>query len=235
MVAAKASQPVLDGVPIQLDSTAPAWVSRAAEKLVAALAAFVPQGLTVAGRTAVDAGASTGGFTQVLLHSGARSVVALDVGHGQLAATVAADPRVTERSGCTVRGLRPEDLGGPVDLLVADLSFISLTLVLADLTGLVHPGGDLVVLVKPQFEVGRTRLGKSGVVRRPADRRHALRAVAAAAAAAGASVRGIRTSPIRGGEGNTEYLMWLTRADGVGLAWEALSETIHRLSEGEPT
>ena len=230
MVAAKASQPVLDGVPIQLDSTAPAWVSRAAEKLVAALAAFGPQGLTVAGRTAVDAGASTGGFTQVLLHSGARSVVALDVGHGQLAATVAADPRVTERSGCTVRGLRPEDLGGPVDLLVADLSFISLTLVLADLTGLVHPGGDLVVLVKPQFEVGRTRLGKSGVIRRPADRRHALRAVAAAAAAGGtcAAYRRARSAEVR--QHRVPHVV--DPRHGVRLAWEALSETIHRLSKG---
>lgn len=234
VAATKPALPITDDSCVDVRSAGPDWVSRAAGKLVAAIEGFGPDGLSVRGRTALDAGASTGGFSQVLLHYGAASVIAVDVGHDQLAAEVRADPRVTERSRTSVRGLTPEDVGGPVEVLVADLSFISQTLVLADLVGLVAPGGDLVVLVKPQFEVGRARLGKNGVVRRPADRARALTEVAAAARAAGAGVRGILTSPVRGGEGNTEYLMWLTRGGQVGMSWEALVRRASHLGEEEP-
>ncbi len=186
----------------------PRWVGRAAHKLAAALDAWVPQGLAVRGRRCVDVGASTGGFTQVLLAAGAAQVVAVDVGHGQLVPEVAADPRVVERSGTTVRGLSAADVGGAADLVVADLSFISLTLVLRDLAGLLGPGADLVVLVKPQFEVGKGRLNRQGVVTSVRDRRAAVDKVLDAVQAQGLFVHGLRTSPISGTTGNTEYLLW---------------------------
>ncbi len=210
-------------------------MSRAAYKLVGAVEAFGPRGLVVAGRRCLDVGASTGGFTQVLLHLGATEVVALDVGHGQLAAQLADDPRVTERSGTTVRGLAAADIGGIVDLLVADLSFISLTLVLDVFAQLVSPEGDVVVLVKPQFEVGRTRVGKGGIVRATADRAWAVTRVARAALGAGLHPKGLVPSPIEGGEGNAEYLLWLTpRAEG-SMGWEALVRTADEVSlKGAP-
>ena len=149
----------------------------------------------MAGRRCVDVGASTGGFTQVLLAHGATRVVAVDVGHGQLVPEVADDPRVAERSGTTVRGLTADDLGGPADLVVADLSFISLTLVLGDLAGLLAAEGDLVVLVKPQFEVGRGRLNRQGVVTDPKDRTRALEQVVDAVGDHGLHVHGIRDQP----------------------------------------
>ncbi|CCI51806.1 TlyA family RNA methyltransferase [Nostocoides jenkinsii] len=202
------------------------WVGRGAEKLLAALTEFAPAGLIVAGRDALDAGASTGGFTQVLLARGAARVAAVDVGHGQLAPVVAADDRVTDFSGVSVRDLDPATVGGPVDLLVADLSFISLRTVLVDLARLVRPGGDLVLLVKPQFEVGRERLGKGGIVRRPDHREGALAAVLETARSIGLAPGGLIRSPLRGGHGNHEYLLWLRRDDlahdVVGSAWEAL-------------
>ncbi len=233
-MATRRGRAITEEARLEVRGNGPEWVSRAARKLLAAIDGFGPEGLSVQGRTTLDAGASTGGFTQVLLHHGASRVISVDVGHGQLAAVVRADPRVTERSGTSVRGLTPEDVGGPVDLLVADLSFISQTLVLADLVGLVVPGGDLVVLVKPQFEVGRERLGKNGVVRDAADRTRALTQVAAAARAAGAGVRGLLRSPVQGAQGNTEYLMWLTRGSDVGMSWQALVRMADHLGEEEP-
>lgn len=214
---------------IRVTAAGERWVGRGAEKLLAALETFGPEGLTVAGRHALDAGASTGGFTQVLLRGGTTSVVALDVGHGQLAPEVAGDPRVRDLSGRSVRGLTAGDLGGPVDLVVADLSFISLALVMADLARVCQPGADLVVLVKPQFEVGRTRLGKNGVVRDPRDQRDAIRAVARAAADAGLAVRGLIDSPLLGGHGNREFLLWLAADETVGWTWQALCERVDRL------
>jgi 23S rRNA (cytidine1920-2'-O)/16S rRNA (cytidine1409-2'-O)-methyltransferase len=167
-------------------------------------------GLRVRGRRCLDAGASTGGFTQVLLDRGAREVVAIDVGHDQLAEVLRRDPRVLDRPGTSVRGLAADDVGGPVDLLVADLSFISLQVVLPDLVGLVQPGGDLVLLVKPQFEVGRRRLGSGGVVRSPALRAEAVQAVAETALGLGLVVRAVRASRWPGPSGNVEYFLWLT-------------------------
>ena len=206
--ATKPAQPVGPDDEVVVTSTAARWVGRAAHKLVAALDDWGPQGLAVTGRRCVDVGASTGGFSQVLLANGAAVVVAVDVGHGQLVPEVAADPRVVERSGTTVRGLTADDLGGPADLVVADLSFISLTLVMGDLAGLLGADADLVVLVKPQFEVGRGRLNGQGVVTDPRDRTRALEHVVAAVGEHGLHVHGIRTSPISGASGNTEYLVW---------------------------
>ncbi|KAF0832555.1 TlyA family RNA methyltransferase [Ornithinibacter aureus] len=206
-VAAKPSLPVADDV-IEVEVSGPRWVGRAAHKLDAALQEWAPEGLTVQGRRCVDVGASTGGFTQVLLAAGAAHVAAVDVGHGQLVPEVANDPRVTEHSGTTIRGLQPETIGGPADLVVADLSFISLTLVLADLVRLMGERGDLVVLVKPQFEVGRGRLNRQGVVTDQRDRTAALHRVVEATLDAGLFVHGIRQSPIAGTTGNVEYLLW---------------------------
>ena len=170
VVATKAATPVSPADNIVVREEGPRWVSRAAHKLEGALEAFAPLGLSVAGKRCLDVGASTGGFTQVLLHHGAGHVVALDVGHGQLVPELATDPRVTDLPRTTVRGLRPDDIGGRVDVLVADLSFISLTLVLEAFAAVLSPTGDAVVLVKPQFEMGRSRLGKGGVVRAQGDR-----------------------------------------------------------------
>jgi 23S rRNA (cytidine1920-2'-O)/16S rRNA (cytidine1409-2'-O)-methyltransferase len=212
--AAKPAQPVPDdasievaGVPEDRD------VGRGAAKLRAALAELGADGggPQVRRRRCLDVGASTGGFTQVLLAAGAASVVALDVGHGQLAAAVADDPRVTERSGVNIRQVGPDDLGGRFELLVADLSFISLTLVMPRLADLVKPGGDLVLLVKPQFEVGRDRLGKTGVVRSAQQRDEAVDAVRTAAESAGLTVEAVVSSRVPGGTGNVEFFLWARR------------------------
>ena len=192
----------------------PDYVGRGALKLAGLLDDLTLAGAApvVEGRRCLDAGASTGGFTQVLLERGAREVVAVDVGHDQLAAPLRADTRVVDRAGTTVRGLRPQDVGGAVDLLVADLSFISVSVVLADLVALVRRGADLLVLVKPQFEVGRERLGSGGVVRDVPRRVEAVLSVARAAAEQHhLSVRAVRASRWPGPSGNVEYFLWLTR------------------------
>ena len=219
-VARKPSQPVPDDAPVSVLGEAPdqAYVSRAAHKLAGALDALGVRtgtrdgGPAIAGATCLDAGASTGGFTQVLLRRGARHVFAVDVGHGQIAPEVAGDPRVTVREGTNVRDL-PADLG-PVDLVVADLSFISLTVVLPALLAVVRAGGDLLVMVKPQFEVGRARLGGSGVVSSAALREETVLAVATAARDRGATVRGVVPSPLAGPAGNREYFLWLAAPAG---------------------
>ena len=225
--AAKPSHPVLDGDELAVDVEGPRWVGRAAHKLVAALETWAPEGLRVRGRRCVDVGASTGGFTQVLLANGAATVVAVDVGHGQLVPELAADPRVLEHSGTTVRGLTAGALGGPADLVVADLSFISLTLVMGDLAGLLGPGADLVVLVKPQFEVGRGRLNGQGVVTDPRDRTRALAAVVTAAGECGLFVHGIRASPISGTTGNTEYLLWARSVPSDTMSEDRVRALVH--------
>lgn len=208
----KASMPVRAVDPITLTAPAPAWVGRAADKLVQALRTFqVP----VAGLRCLDVGASTGGFTQVLLANGAAQVVALDVGHDQLADVLRTDPRVREVSRTSIRGLPATTLGDPFELVVADLSFISLTLVLADLARQLAPEGDLVCLVKPQFEVGSRHLDKHGVVRSAQHRREALERVMHAATEVGLGVLAGVPSSTRGTHGNQEYLVWLTpRPDG---------------------
>jgi 23S rRNA (cytidine1920-2'-O)/16S rRNA (cytidine1409-2'-O)-methyltransferase len=187
----------------------PGWASRGAGKLLGALEAFA--GLEVAGRRCLDAGASTGGFTDVLLRRGAREVVAVDVGYGQLVWALQTDPRVQVRDRVNVRSLTPEDVGGPVALVVADLSFISLRLVLDALVACTEPGGDLVPMVKPQFECGRERLGAGGVVRDPAVRAATVLEVVGAARTRGLELRGVVASPLPGPSGNVEYFCWLRR------------------------
>jgi 23S rRNA (cytidine1920-2'-O)/16S rRNA (cytidine1409-2'-O)-methyltransferase len=233
--AVKASTPVGADQRLELVSGVQDWVSRAAYKLAAALDAFADDGLFVTKRRCFDVGACTGGFTQVLLREGAREVVAIDVGHGQLAAELAGDPRVIERSGMNIRDARADDLGGPAELLVADLSFISLRLVLAVLRDLVEPSGDLVLLVKPQFEVGRERLGKGGIVRSARNRAMVIEEVVAAARTAGLNARALRASPIRGANGNAEYLLWLTRRPDEGLTTAQVTELAVTLSTEAPT
>lgn len=187
------------------------YVSRGAHKLAGALASFSPAGLSVAGRRCLDAGASTGGFTDVLLRQGAAAVVAVDVGYGQIAWGLRNDSRVTVLERTNVRGLTPDSIGGPVDLTVADLSFISLRLVLPALAGCTTEDGDLVPMVKPQFEVGRERVGAGGVVRDPALRAVAVLDVAAAAQSLGLGVAGVAVSPLPGPAGNVEFFLWLRR------------------------
>ncbi|WP_225845853.1 TlyA family RNA methyltransferase [Streptomyces sp. HPF1205] len=197
-------------VVVARDDSEPEYVSRGGHKLAGALAAFGPRGLAVEGRRALDAGASTGGFTDVLLRAGAAEVVAVDVGYGQLAWSLRNDPRVTVKDRTNVRELTPEAIDGrPVDLVVGDLSFIPLGLVLPALVRCSAPGADLVLMVKPQFEVGRERLGSGGVVRSPQLRAESVRKVAEQAAGLGLGVLGVTASPLPGPSGNVEYFLWL--------------------------
>ncbi|MBZ5740732.1 TlyA family RNA methyltransferase [Nocardioides mangrovi] len=193
------------------DPDRPDFVSRGGHKLAGALAAFEPGGLTVEGRRCLDAGASTGGFTDVLLRHGARQVVAVDVGYGQLAWRLQQDERVDVHDRTNVRDLTPELIAGPVDVVVGDLSFISLELVLDALIGVAAPDADLALMVKPQFEIGKERLGKGGVVRDPEQRAETVLAIAAAAARRGWGARMVATSPLPGPSGNVEFFLWLRR------------------------
>jgi 23S rRNA (cytidine1920-2'-O)/16S rRNA (cytidine1409-2'-O)-methyltransferase len=198
-------------VVVRTDPDEPSWVSRGARKLIGALDDF---GIAVQGRRALDAGASTGGFTDVLLSRGAREVVAVDVGYGELAWKLRTDERVRVHERTNVRTLTPDVIDGPVDLVVADLSFISLKLVLAALTACARPEADLLPMVKPQFEVGRQRLGAGGVVRDPGHRADAVLDVAAAAAELGWGTAGVVASPLPGPAGNVEFFLWLRRDAG---------------------
>lgn len=191
------------------------YVSRGGHKLAGALAVFAPAGLVVEGRRCLDAGASTGGFTDVLLRHGAAQVVAVDVGYGQLAWSLRSDPRVRAVDRTNVRSLDLSTVGTPVDLVVGDLSFISLRLVLDALVGVTAADGDLALMVKPQFEVGRERLGKGGVVRDPALRAEAVADVAAYAARIGWGARAVARSPLPGPAGNVEYFLWLRSGPGT--------------------
>ncbi|MEU8513358.1 TlyA family RNA methyltransferase [Kitasatospora sp. NPDC048722] len=199
-------------VVVAKDDNDPDYVSRGGHKLAGAFAAFVPQGLVVEGRRALDAGASTGGFTDVLLRAGAAGVLAVDVGYGQLAWSLQSDERVTVMDRTNVRELTLEMIGGtPVDLVVGDLSFISLGLVLPALAGCAAADADLVLMVKPQFEIGKERLGSGGVVRSPQLRAEMVRQVAAQAWELGLGVRAVTASPLPGPSGNVEYFLWMRR------------------------
>jgi 23S rRNA (cytidine1920-2'-O)/16S rRNA (cytidine1409-2'-O)-methyltransferase len=211
-IVTRASTEVADDADIVV--TDDGYVSRAAHKLIGALDACAGDGLEVAGARAIDAGASTGGFTQVLLERGAAHVTAIDVGHGQLSPLIANDPRVTAIEGRNIRELTPADVHGPVDLIVADLSFISLTLVTAPLCGAMA-SGSLLLMVKPQFEVGRERLGAGGVVKRPDDHARAVAGVAEALRKEGAAIHRVERSQLPGLTGNVEFFVW------ASLAWEA--------------
>jgi 23S rRNA (cytidine1920-2'-O)/16S rRNA (cytidine1409-2'-O)-methyltransferase len=209
--AAKAATQVAQdaAITIQRQDSGPDYVSRGGHKLAGALAAF--HGLLVTGRRCLDAGASTGGFTDVLLRAGAAHVVAADVGYGQLAWNLRSDPRVTVLDRVNVRSLRPDQVGAPPELVTADLSFISLTQVLPALAACAAPDADFVLLTKPQFEVGKGRVGAKGVVRDPDQRAEAVAAVAQAALDIGLGVCGVIASPLPGPSGNVEYFLWLRR------------------------
>jgi len=176
-------------------------------------AGHLPRGPVVDGARCLDLGASTGGFTDVLLRRGAREVVAVDVGHDQLVARLRADPRVVVHEGLNVRALTPEHVGSVPDLVVGDLSFISLETVLPAVAGVVGPGTDLLLLVKPQFEVGRERLGSGGVVRDPALHVEVVTAVARHAERVGLRALAVVPSPLPGPSGNREYFWWLRAGD----------------------
>ena len=197
------------------DPDRPDYVSRGGHKLAGALAAFAPLGLEVHGRRVLDAGASTGGFTDVLLRHGAAEVVAVDVGYGQLAWRLRQDERVRVHDRTNIRELDVETIGGPVDVVVGDLSFISLALVLEPLIAVTREDGDLALMVKPQFEVGKDRVGKGGVVRDLALRAEAVSDVAAAAARLGWGARAVTTSPLPGPSGNVEFFLWLRRGEAT--------------------
>ena len=184
------------------------FVSRGGEKLFGAIETF---GLDVTGMRAIDVGASTGGFTDCLLQRGAASVCAIDVGYGQLAWSLRTDPRVTVFERLNIRAADPIELGAPFDLVVIDVSFISLRVVMSHLLALLGDSGQLVALVKPQFEVGKGRVGKRGVVRDPSAHEDVLRASTGAAEQGGLTVRGLTYSPIKGPEGNIEFWMWAAR------------------------
>ena len=233
-LATKAATGVTTDVAIVVaeDPDRPDYVSRGGHKLDGALAAFAEEGLSVEGRRCLDAGASTGGFTDVLLRAGAREVVAVDVGYGQLHWSLQQDERVHVHDRTNVRTLEPDTIGGPVEVVVGDLSFISLRLVLDALLGVTREDGDLALMVKPQFEVGKERLGKGGVVRDPGHRTDAVVGIASAAAERGWGAVAVATSPLPGPAGNIEYFLWLRHgAATVGEA-EIAAEVSRSASAG---
>jgi 23S rRNA (cytidine1920-2'-O)/16S rRNA (cytidine1409-2'-O)-methyltransferase len=206
------------------------WVSRGAHKLIGALDAF---GIPVDGRRCLDAGASTGGFTEVLLDRGAAEVVAADVGYGQLAWSRRSDPRVVVVERTNVRDLSPQAIGGQVDLVVADLSFISLATVLPALGGCAAPGADIVPMVKPQFEVGKGLVGAGGVVHDPRLRADSVVAVARRAEELGWHTVDVTASPLPGPSGNVEYFLWLRAQTDRGLAGDELADVVQKaIGEG---
>jgi 23S rRNA (cytidine1920-2'-O)/16S rRNA (cytidine1409-2'-O)-methyltransferase len=211
-VAAKPATQVDPAVAIvvTVDSGDPGYASRGGFKLAGALDHFsaTQPALAVAGRRCLDAGASTGGFTDVLLRRGAESVIAVDVGYGQLVWSLQTDERVTVLDRTNVRELRPEQVAPAPSLVVGDLSFISLRLVLPALVACAQPGADLLLMVKPQFEVGRDRLGSGGVVRDPGARADSVLAVARAGADLGLGAHGVVASSLPGPSGNVEYFVW---------------------------
>jgi 23S rRNA (cytidine1920-2'-O)/16S rRNA (cytidine1409-2'-O)-methyltransferase len=210
--AAKPGQMVDDAITVSVDER-PRFVSRGGVKLSNALDAL---GLDVAGRQALDVGASTGGFTDCLLQRGAAHVIALDVAYGELAWSLRQDERVTVLERVNARAITPRDLPYRADLVVADVSFISLAKVLPAVLGCVAETFDALVMVKPQFEVGRERVGKGGVVRDVALRREAVVMVAEAAQGLGASVMGLAPSGLPGPKGNLETFLWLAERGRAG-------------------
>lgn len=196
------------------------WASRGAHKLLGALEVFEPLGASLEGKRVLDAGASTGGFTDVALSRGAREVVAVDVGYGQLVWRLQNDPRVVVLDRTNVRTLTPEVAGGLCDVMVGDLSFISLTLCLPAIAQCMAPGADLFPMVKPQFEVGKERLGHGGVVRDPALRAEVTADVARFAQSLGLSLKAVAASPLPGPSGNVEFFLWLVNDGGVSAVDE---------------
>ena len=240
-----AGRVTIDGMPAAKPATAVAvtarlavedagertWVSRGAHKLIGALDAF---GIDVQDRRALDAGASTGGFTEVLLDRGAAEVVAVDVGYGQLAWSLRSDERVHVIERTNVRDLTAEAIGGPVDIVVADLSFISLSTVLPALTACAGPHADIVPMVKPQFEVGRSQVGAGGVVSDPHLRAEAVMAVSRRAAALGWQTLAAVASPLPGPSGNVEFFLRLRAHSDDALVGAYLEDAVRRAVEEGP-
>ena len=225
----KPARLVAPGDPIRVLGPPPRFVGRGGQKLDAALERF---GVIVQGRRAYDLGASTGGFTDCLLQRGAASVVALDVGYGQLHERLRADPRVEVHERTNLRDVRPGALGGAADVLVADLSFISLRTVLPTVVALGRPGADLVMLVKPQFEAGRQEAARGkGVISDPTIWHRVLAEVAAALDGLGAAIMGVMASPLTGADGNVEFLLYAASAPAPQPATEAVA----RLLDGAVT
>jgi len=233
LVATKPATQVEDSAAIEVDRAHGDYVSRGAHKLIGALDDF---GLEVAGRRALDAGASTGGFTQVLLERGARQVLAVDVGYGQIAWSLRSDNRVVVLERTNVRHLSGDALPYRPEVIVADLSFISLTKVLPALVDLAAADCQFVLMVKPQFEVGRELVG-SGVITDPLVRIRAVETVAQSARGLGLAVQGVAASQLPGPKGNVEYFLWMTRSGSdepasdrkdVGMNDDATTEAITR-------
>jgi 23S rRNA (cytidine1920-2'-O)/16S rRNA (cytidine1409-2'-O)-methyltransferase len=195
-------------VALRLKNPPPPYVSRAGLKLEKALAVFAPQ---IVGWVCLDIGASTGGFTDCLLQHGASRVHAIDVGHNQLDWSIRSDPRVVVTEGLNARHLKLDDIGAPVDLITIDVSFISLTLILPVLPGLLKQCGRIICLIKPQFEVGKGEVGKGGLVRDPQKHQEVIQKILNAAQQLGFAVAGVMDSPIAGMEGNKEFFMVLTQ------------------------
>src|SRR5215217_1060987 len=230
MPAAKPATAVSLDAALTVDAAERTWVSRGAHKLIGALNAF---GISVANARCLDAGASTGGFTEVLLDRGAREVVAVDVGYGQLAWALRSDDRVTVLERTNVRELKREAIGGAVDRVVADLSFISLSAVLPALVACASSAADIVPMVKPQFEVGRDRVGAGGVVSDPELRAGAVLAVAHRAAELNWHTVGVTASPLPGPSGNVEYFLHLRAESERPLAGVELEQAVERaVAEG---
>ena len=214
VVVTKAGAPVTADAAVSVSAPDFPWVGRGGVKLAHALETFA---IDVTGREALDIGASTGGFTDVLLQKGARRVVALDVGHGQLDWRLREDPRVVVLEHRNARELDASWLPAPVDIVTIDVSFISLRLIFPVLPALLTPEADIVALVKPQFEAGREEVGRGGLVKDPAVHEAVIARVTDAAAAAGLARHGLTPSPITGATGNQEYLLHLSRAAGPGV------------------
>lgn len=210
MVATKAASQVEENAAIRVNTDPDEdYVSRGAHKLIGALDAF---GMEVSGKVVLDAGASTGGFSDVLLRRNAAHIYCVDVGYGQLAWKIANDPRVKVMDRFNVRNLTESDLGTQVDLIVADLSFISLETVLPALVSVLKPTGDALLMVKPQFEVGKDLLGPGGVVNENSLRIDAVNKIANKAFELGLGMAGVVASPLPGPSGNVEYFLWLNRS-----------------------
>ncbi len=222
--ATKAATLVAPDAPVALFAPARRFVSRGGEKLAAALERFA---VDAAGLECLDAGASTGGFTDCLLRAGASHVVAVDVGYGQLAWRLRTDPRVTVLERTNVRDLHPDGLGFRPELATADLSFISLRTVMPALAGLLAPGATAILLVKPQFEAGPAAVERGGVVRDPAVWRRVLSEVATSAGASRLVPQGLMASPIAGPAGNVEFLLW-----AVSLGPDASLDVDAAVAEG---
>ncbi|WP_084104057.1 TlyA family RNA methyltransferase [Demequina sp. NBRC 110056] len=240
-VVQRASAQVADDATLSVAAGAH-YVSRAAHKLIGALDACAPLGLSVTGAHALDAGASTGGFTQVLLERGVARVDAVDVGHDQLASTLRDDARVTATEGLNVRDLAPGGPGSGASLVVADLSFISLRLVIPALVSTADALADFVLMVKPQFEVGRGALSARGVVTDDRARARAVADVAAAMQDAGLTIHHVARSALPGPQGNVEFFVWASgswqasgeRAGSPVLGGDALTNAIDREVKGSP-